>query len=248
MKLNTYIFHNIKFFDCGYKETLQLLNKKKGYLVIPAASSLSTITYDKKYLNALQNSTIAIFDSGFFCICLFFFKFIKVKKFSGFKFIKKFLNDKTNYNKKILLIDPDKHEMFDNYNLLKFYKFRKIKNYVAPMYKYNKFYDLNLVKVIKKYKPDYIVINIGGGVQEKLALYIKKKLSYKGIIICSGAAISFFTKNQARITTLVDSLYLGWLMRLVHNPFLYFGRIIQSFNLLKIVFNSSVIKLNFYLK
>ena len=37
-----------------------------GYLVAPAASALAKIKKNKLYHNALINSKIAIFDSGFF--------------------------------------------------------------------------------------------------------------------------------------------------------------------------------------
>ena len=34
--------------------------------------------------------------------------------------------------------------------------------------------DSKLLENIKRFKPDYIIVNIGGGVQEVLGLYIKK--------------------------------------------------------------------------
>ena len=44
---------------------------------------------DKFHHEALKKSTIAILDSGFFCILLFIFKRLIVKKFSGYLFLKK---------------------------------------------------------------------------------------------------------------------------------------------------------------
>ena len=70
------------------------------------------------------------------------------------------------------------------------------------------------MKNIKKIKPKYIIINLGGGTQEILGLYLKQNLNYKPSIICSGAAISFLTNQQAPITNLFDNLYLSWLVRI----------------------------------
>ena len=75
---------------------------------------------------------------------------------------------------------------------------------------------------------DYI---IPGGVQECLGHYIKKKLSYDVGIICTGAAIAFETGKQARVPIWADSLYLGWLARIVQNPKLYVKRYIQALRL-----------------
>ena len=67
-------FKKIKFYDFPYQKVKKMLFQKKGYLVIPAASSLVQIKRNNKYFQALKKSTIAIFDSGYFCLCLFFLR------------------------------------------------------------------------------------------------------------------------------------------------------------------------------
>jgi UDP-N-acetyl-D-mannosaminuronic acid transferase (WecB/TagA/CpsF family) len=93
-------FKKIKFYDFSYRKVKKKLFQEKGYLVIPAASALVQMQNNNKYLNALKKSTVAIFDSGYFCLCIFFLKFIKVRKFSGYKFIKKLTNDESLKKKK----------------------------------------------------------------------------------------------------------------------------------------------------
>lgn len=112
-------FYGIKFYDVDYKTCLDLLKKKGGYLVIPAASSLVTIKHNKKYYLALKKSTIAIFDSGLFCLSLLFFKNKFFKKFSGYKFMKFFIVDKDIKNKKILLLNSSALEARSNIKYLK---------------------------------------------------------------------------------------------------------------------------------
>jgi UDP-N-acetyl-D-mannosaminuronic acid transferase (WecB/TagA/CpsF family) len=98
MNANIINFDGIRFFNEDYNFIIRLLKKKKGYLVIPGASSLVFIEKNLKYKEALQKSTAAIFDSGYFCLLIKILKFINVKKFSGYKFMKNFLSD--NYFKK----------------------------------------------------------------------------------------------------------------------------------------------------
>ena len=41
--------------------------------------------------------------------------------------------------------------------------------------------DKKLLKVIEKIKPNFIITNIGGGVQEVLGLYLKRNLVFESI-------------------------------------------------------------------
>jgi len=231
MKQNVIFFKNIKFYDYSF---IQILKKIKfgGYLVAPAASSLSRINVNKKYYEALKNSTVAIFDSGFFCLLLFFFKGVKVRKFSGYLFLKKLINNELK-NKKVLSIDPSKKESFLN---KKYFQKNKIKShsYIAPFYKKN-FYDEKLFTIIKKINVDYIIINIAGEKQEILAYELHKKFKKRKLkIICTGAAIGFLTGAQIKINDTVDKLFLGWFFRLLSNPKIYYKRIWSSLLLLRL--------------
>ena len=94
--------------------------------------------------------------------------------------------------------------------------------------------------MIKKNKPDHIIINIGGGVQEILGYYLKRKFNNKLKIFCTGAAISYFTGDQAPLSKFLDNYYLGWLIRILYNPLLFF-RYFKAFKLMLIVKNSKII-------
>ncbi len=95
------------------------------------------------------------------------------------------------------------------------------------------FHDKKLINIIEKFKPNYILINIGGGTQEILAQFILKKLKFKTSIICTGAAIAFLTKKQAPINDMIDKFYLGWMLRIMYNPKKSFFRTIRSLLLVK---------------
>ena len=96
------------------------------------------------------------------------------------------------------------------------------------------------MKKIKKVKPDFILTNIGGGKQEILGLYLKNNLKKKITILCTGAAISFFTKDQAPINSLIDRFYLGWFLRLIFNPLVFSKRYLYSLRLIPMVILSKI--------
>ena len=225
-------FKGIHFYNYDIRSILLKL-KDGGYLVAPAASALVRINENKKYYKALKESNEAIFDSGFFCILLRLKYGYEIKKFSGYLFLKKLLKIKSKKKKNILLIDPSKKESNDNLDYLKSKKFLNVHSYIAPIYKKN-IKDHNLIKNIKKGKFQVIIINIGGEVQEVLANYIYRKLNDKTLIICTGAAIGFLTKNQAPINDFIDKYYLGWLLRVAYNPKKFLIRVLRSFLLIKL--------------
>lgn len=233
-------FFGITFYEIDYYKTIEILKKSKGYLVAPAASALSQIKIKKFFHISLKKSRIAIFDSGFFCICIILFKGIYFKKFSGFKFMNFFLQDNNVKKDKILSLDSSKQDSKMNFNYLKKRRFRFVKNYICPIYDPEKIYDYSLLRIINKYKPKFIIINLSGTIQEPLALFIIKKLKNKPIIICTGAALSFFTGAQAPINSFIDSFYLGWLLRIFFNPIKHFPRFFYSINLFILVLKSKI--------
>ena len=114
---------------------------------------------------------------------------------------------------------------------------KNVKSYVAPKYDRNNIHDPKLIKIIKKYKPKYIIINIGGEIQEILGLFIKNNVNFKISTICTGAAMGFLTKRQAPINDIIDKFYLGWLVRIIFNPRKSLIRTIKSLYLIKHVIN-----------
>ena len=139
-----------------------------------------------------------------------------------------------------MLIDPSKKVSKVNKKYLTNLGINQISSYVAPLYDIKNMKDNCLLKIINKTKPNYILINIGGGTQEVLGMYIKKKTKNKFSILCTGAAISFFTKEQAPINKMIDNFYLGWLVRLIFNPKVFLKRYLSAFKLMSSVKKSSI--------
>ena len=226
------LFNGINFYNLEYNDVLKKI-KKGGLIVIPSGPGLATIRNDKEYHTSLKNSDVAILDSGFFCLLLLFIKFIKTKKFSGYLLIKKILNDRNLKNDTFFFVDPNKQENIVNRKYL-------LSSKIAPIYKKKIIEDFKLLKILQEKKPKFIIINIAGGIQEKLGYYLKKNCSFNPIIICSGAAISFLTKEQAPINDFHDKMYLGWLVRIMFNPLLYLPRYFKAFKLFFLILVSNI--------
>ena len=223
-------FLDIKFLSINIL-FLKKVIKKKGLFVFPSGPGLSELKVNSNYHKSLINSDYVFFDSGFFVLLLRFFKNINVQKLSGYKFLDFYFNYLKIYKKKIFSIDPNK-ELSNSYRLF-FKKKIKIKSfhYIAPKYNLRIKINKNLIKRIHDSKAKEIIINIGGGTQEILGYYLSKKLNKKYKIVCTGAAIAFFTGDQSPINNNIDKLYLGWLFRIIYNPKIFLPRYLSAFKL-----------------
>lgn len=237
-----YIF-NIRFLDGNFSEIYDEL-KKGGAMVVPAAPALGTIETDKPYHQSLINSHFAIFDSGFLCITLLILKRIKVRKISGLAFLREFLKEiKALPNNSIFLINPTSEDSDANKELLKNFDYliNNSHQYVAPIYDSAEIKDIKLLTLLSRLKPRYIILNLGGGVQEKLATYLQKNLQdFNPSIICTGAAIAFLTGRQVSIPEIVDKFYLGWLARCISNYKRFVPRYIQGFKIAPMIFKEKI--------
>ena len=235
-------FKGITFKNFDIKDFKKII-EKKGLFLFPSGPGLSTIEKEMPYLRALKNADYNFFDSGYFVLLLKYFKKIDVNKFSGYLFIKLFLEYiKKNNNKKLFLVDPNirlsvsNTKLFNNIGVVK----KNINNYIAPHYDSKSISDKRLLNIVKNIKPDYILLNIGGGTQEILGLYLKDNINFKCTIMCTGAAISFFTGDQAPINVFFDKIYLGWLIRIIFNPIVFLPRYLKTLKLINIVLNNNI--------
>ena len=242
--INKVIFKKIIFHNVDTKNFNNYI-LKKGLFVFPAAPGLASIRQSNRYYQSIKKADVVFFDSGFFVLLLKIFKNINVKKFSGYKFLNLFFNFlKKNKKKSVFCVDPNFKFSKSNKDFLKSLGIKKIYNYIAPEYKVESLSDNELLRQIKKVKPDFILTNIGGGRQEILGLYLKEQLKIKTTILCTGAAISFFTKDQAPINAMIDKLYLGWFLRLIFNPIIFLRRYFYSLRLIPMVIFSKIKVLN----
>lgn len=237
MSFSTVTILGIRFFDEQVQSAFKYLEVNGGLLTAPAAPNLADILKERDYYNSLYNSDIVIPDSGYMVLIWNWVLQKKpIEKISGLKFINYFLQHIAFSKKKVFLVNPSNDEGETNRLLLQKSGVLITDKYMytAPIYSKN-VEDAFLLQQIEIQKPHWVLINIGGGVQEKLGLYLRQNLSYTPAIICTGAAIAFKTGKQVSIPDWIDRLYLGWLARCVSNPRLYIKRYLKSFYLFMIL-------------
>ena len=222
----------IDFFNGTVKDVVNAL-KSGGFMVVPSGPGLKTIKEEPVYYKSLRYADIAIADSGYMALIWNLFNTQKVNRISGLEFLREFFADKDVQKSKFVLADPTEKDSEINRDYLNKLGFsiRKENSHVAPIYKKGNVVDPELLAKIEQQRPDYVLLNIGGGTQEILGAYLRKNLSYKPAIICTGAAIAFLTGRQADVPVWADKLYLGWLVRCFHKPSVFIPRYLDAFAL-----------------
>ena len=188
------------------------------------------------YRRAIAKSDIVLADSGLLCLWQKWIKRKVLCRISGLIFLKRIL-DRTNWSEEsVFWIMPDQIQAEVNAKWVEKIYHKKIEEtdiYLAPQYiKKGEIIDQCLLSQIEANRPSSIFIQLGGGVQERLGLYLKDNLSYLPSIYCTGAALAFLSGQQARIPDWADSLYLGWLLRCINNPSVFIPRYIKAFRLI----------------
>ena len=234
----------IKFINGDYFSAFSKL--KEGQLMVaPSGPGLATLDQDVKYFESLQGADFAIPDSGLMILLAKLFFGLNINKLSGPKFLRLFLKEDILKKEDIIFsVDPSSSESMINSQYLNSIgiPIKKSNHYIAPFYNKKDIKDPSLIHILESLpaKPKFLLLNLGGGVQERLGFYIKKNLSYKIGIICTGAAIAFETGKQAKLPQFLDNLFLGWLARIIQDPkqftkrYLYAIRLFYVFYLCKI--------------
>lgn len=230
----------IKIFNIRYINELSIINSfhisSSPLLVVPSGPGLSEIDRNAKYYEALQQADLALPDSGLMVLLVRLFTGKKIEKLSGPKFLAEFLKQpELQFSNTLFLVDSSAESSDRNRQYLNSLGIPLTLEYqyIAPVYDHEDIIDPALINRLEslKDKPKYILINLGGGVQERLGLHIKNHLSYPVTIICTGAAIAFFTGEQAKLPAWVDRIYMGWLYRIIHDPRRFLIRYLKAFRL-----------------
>ena len=223
----------IRFFAGTVREALALA-MEGGLTVAPSGPGLSNLTDDDAYRESIENADLVLPDSGFMVLCWRLLRGKRLKRLSGLEFLKALIADEVfKSSDDQIWVMPDEVESEANRAWLRKrgIVINKADCYIAPDHGSGRVIDLELKTLAEQKKPRFIIINIGGGVQEKLGYYLMRQLDYRPSIICTGAAISFLTGIQAEIPTWADKLYLGWLLRCWRTPRLFLPRYWRARNL-----------------
>ena len=215
----------VKFFNGSIDEVIDIMCRRGGLLVVPAAPALVNIQYDEAYRMALLEADLAIADSGFMVLLWKILRGETVVRISGLSYLKRLLGEARLRSEDLLFVVPTEsaREKAISYMLPKGLCLGANNFYVAPHYG-GKVEDARLAEIVNTLRPAHIIIGLGGGVQEKLGAYLREHGKYRPAIHCIGAALGFLSGDQKPIPDWADQLYVGWLLRLGRNPQLYLRR------------------------
>src|ERR1700736_6708302 len=222
----------LNFFNGTVDEAVDVMSSNGGLLVVPAAPALVKLESDEGYRRALISADMAIADSGAMVLLWRIFTGRRVERISGLKFLKRLVARlAVRPDERVLWIVPSEaaHEKtiawLRSVNLTATADF-----YIAPRYA-AQVRDDALVAKIDSHPPAHVVVGIGGGVQEKLGLFLKENVCARPAIHCIGAALAFLTGDQPPIPMWADRFYLGWLLRSIRQPRVFIPRYISGLRL-----------------
>jgi exopolysaccharide biosynthesis WecB/TagA/CpsF family protein len=215
----------VKFHAGDAREAVERMSRG-GLLVVPAAPALKDLGADAAYREALVNADVALTDSAFMVMIWNLLERDQVPRVSGLEYLHTLLQrgDVRQPGNTLWIMAGAKSAEAN----LKWLAAEGIQVptecvYEAPMYG-RQIEDAALVAKVESLRPQHIVVTLGGGVQERLGLYLKRTLDYLPAIHCIGAAIAFLSGDQVRIPMWADKLYLGWLFRCLSAPGRYLPR------------------------
>jgi UDP-N-acetyl-D-mannosaminuronic acid transferase (WecB/TagA/CpsF family) len=205
-----------------------------GLLVVPAAPALKDLATNPGYRESLLNADLAITDSAYMVLIWNLIAGDQLRRLSGLEYLRELLEERdirTAGNTLWIMASPKSAKTNLAWLAEQGIDVPEEYIYMAPMYG-KEIEDPVLIEKLNRLKPHHVVVTVGGGTQERLGLYMKRKLSYLPAIHCIGAAIAFLSGDQVHIPVFADKFYLGWLYRCISEPKRYVPRYWEARKLL----------------
>ena len=194
-----------------------------GMVAVPAAPALKNLAHDTRYREALLGADFAIADSTLMVLLWNLIQRDRIPKLSGLKYLRALLEQQEFRRPgSSFWVMPTPAAAQCNLAWLQASGIAVTKDdlYLAPVYGQT-IDDPELLRQLNERRPQHIILGLGGGTQEPLGFYLKRKLQYQPAIHGIGAAIGFLSGEQVRIPAWADHLGLGWLWRSISSPSRY---------------------------
>jgi UDP-N-acetyl-D-mannosaminuronic acid transferase (WecB/TagA/CpsF family) len=227
----------IRFFAGTACEAVELASRG-GLVVVPSAPVLLELVRDKATREALLGSDLALTDSGLMVLLWNWLKRDQIPRVSGLEYLKLLLDHPALCTPGATFwIMPGVETMEKSLAWLRTQGHATTRDdcYLAPRYPSGAITDPELLEIVRVKRPVHIIMAIGGGVQERLAWYLKWNLDYLPGIHCTGAAISFLTGDQVRIPMWADRWRLGWFFRCLSAPHRFVPRYWKARKLIRLL-------------
>jgi UDP-N-acetyl-D-mannosaminuronic acid transferase (WecB/TagA/CpsF family) len=168
-------------FYVGPVEGLIEQTMRGGLIVVPSAPVLVGLQDDAVHRRALETSDLAVTDSGFMVLLWRLIAREKINRISGLRYLRVLLQDvRFCGSRSILWIMPSKLDDIANraWLIQQGISVDESDCYLAPMYpREGGLEDPALLELIRKNRPRFVMINLGGGVQERLGMYLRDALA-----------------------------------------------------------------------
>jgi UDP-N-acetyl-D-mannosaminuronic acid transferase (WecB/TagA/CpsF family) len=210
----------VRFFTGTASESVEIMKRDGGLLVVPAAPALKDLPTHGAYREALLDADLAITDSALMVLVWNTLHREKIRRVSGLEYLRRLLVEpeaRLPGNTVWIMASPESSDLNMAWLRSQGILVPESHIYLAPMYQ-GEINDPRLIGMLRELRPKHIVVTVGGGTQERLGRYIKQTLGYKPAIHCIGAAIAFLSGDQVRIPVWADKMGLGWLLRCLSSP------------------------------
>lgn len=252
----------VNFFNGTVDEAVETMSTNGGLLVVPAAPALVKLQTDEGYRRAVTSADMAIADSGAMVLVWRILTGRRIARISGLKFLQRLIAQLASRpGERVLWIVPSERAHEKTIDWLRRVNLTGTADfYVAPQYGPEVRDDALVAKIDNggrgraptwtgkparvgepegesiNHPPAHVIVGIGGGVQEKLGLFLKENLRARPAIHCIGAALAFLTGDQPPIPMWADRFYLGWLLRLLRQPRIFGPRYLSAVKLPALIF------------
>lgn len=227
-------------FYVGPLDGLLELTMRGGLIAVPSAPVLTRLPEDAAHREAVEGCDFAITDSGFMVLLWLLFQRERLIRISGLRFLSALLaRPELRVPGKTFWVMPGAEDAAANQRWLagQGIVVSDEAMYLAPHYAGGGILaDPALLAAIERQRPQFVVLCLGGGVQERLGHYLRRHLTYTPALICTGAAIAFLSGRQTNIPNWADRLFLGWLFRLLSDPKRFWPRYQHALRLPPLLF------------
>lgn len=208
--------------DCAIASAI-----RGGLILAPSGPGLAVdLCRDQAYATALHSADLILPDSGLMSLWWNFLygkKEGRINRISGLLFLKNFISTQLgSLMQDSFWIMPNRSQDTANRQWLASAHGLSVSDdhvYVAPIYEDSgPIEDPLLLELLAEKHYRVVIINLGGGVQERLGLFLRENLPNRPTILCTGAALAFLSGQQVQIPSWADRSSLGWLFRCFSHP------------------------------
>lgn len=219
----------IQFFNGSAREAVRRTHAG-GLVLAPSGPGLACdLLREPAYREAVQGADLVLADSGAMVMIWNIMHFLSPSKrqtrLSGLKYLRALIVDEHfRTSGATLWVMPSEFDLNHNLQWLRdngFSHLRREDCWIAPIYQKDRdggISDVELARIVGERRPRYLILNVGGGVQEQLGWWLKDRCPRDVAIICTGAAIAFLSGRQAAIPVWADRWNIGWLLRCFAAP------------------------------